>query len=135
MKIRNGFVSNSSSSSFIVGLPKGLNDDEKRELLYKKMNVNEDSFFFFAAKGIADCIIKATPIKSREALMDDYCYDSIEDFKKDYPHLSKLFCKNYKFDIYSGRVTNDSYKIGEQLFCEIEWEVNDDDFYINKEAY
>ncbi len=52
MKIRNGFVSNSSSSSFIVGFKKGLSDEQKEQLLLKKMGINENSFFYNIAKEI-----------------------------------------------------------------------------------
>lgn len=136
MKIRNGFVSNSSSSSFIVGLPKGMNHKEKRDFLLKKMDVNENSFFFFAAKGVADCIIESTPIKTLEDLIDDYCYPSIEMFEEDHPHLVKLFRRygDCELNVYSGSASNEDCDIGAQLFCDMEWKINDDDFFIDKDA-
>jgi hypothetical protein len=136
MKIRQGFVSNSSSSSFIVGLPKGLSHKEKRDFLLKKMDVNEDSFFFFAAKGVANCIIESTPIETIEDMMDDYCCDSLEDFKKDYPSFEELFHRHgaYELDVYRGSASNEDCEIGGQLFCEMEWRANDDDFFMDKDA-
>ncbi len=136
MKIRNGFVSNSSSSSFIVGLPKGMSDKKKRDFLLEKMDVNEDSFFFLAAKEIADCIIDSTPIKTIEDMMEDYGYDSVEDFTENYPSYADVFNRfgAYELDIFSGSASDDEYEIGAQLFCGMEWKLSTDDFFIDKEA-
>jgi len=134
MKIRNGFVSNSSSSSFMVGLPRGLSDKEKREFLLNKMGVDKNSFFYVAAKGVADCIINSTPMKDAKALIDDYGYNSVEDMREDYPDWVELFEDSRQLEIYAGSASNEDYDLGEQLFCEMEWKVSDDDFYINKEA-
>jgi len=136
MKIRSGFVSNSSSSSFIVGLPKGMSDRERKDFLLKKMDVNKDSFFFFAAEGIADCIIESTPIKTIEDMMEDFGYDSLEDFKEDYPNFVDIFNRlgAYELDVFSGSASNEDCDLGSQLFCEMEWKINTDDFFIDKDA-
>jgi len=136
MKIRNGFVSNSSSSSFIVGLPKGLNKKEKLNLLMEKMGADKDSFFYHAAKNIADCILASEKISRIGQLMDDYGYSTYEEFRGDCPGIVAIFerCKEKSMDVFTGSASNDAYEIGEQLFCEMEWNVNDDDFFINKEA-
>ena len=76
-----------------------MSDKEKRDFLLKKMDVNENSFFYFAAKGVADCIIESTPIKTIEDMMDDYGYgNSVLAFLgvgvrfTNEPLLDPLFC-------------------------------------------
>jgi len=136
MKIRNGFVSNSSSSSFIVGLPKGMSDKKKRDFLLKKMGVDKDSFFFYAATGVVDCIMEATPIKTLEDMIEDYGYASLGDFSEDHPNFVEVFnrCGAYELDVFSGSASNEDHDIGGQLFCEMEWKINTDDFFISKDA-
>lgn len=135
MKIRNGFVSNSSSSSFTVGLPKGLSRTEKRDLLCSKMGINKDSFFYSAAKIIADCILSADKISKIEQLLNDYSYSTVEDMRSDFPHKIEAFekCQAKGFDFYSGSASNEDCEIGSQLFCEMGWQVDDEDFFIDKE--
>lgn len=135
MKIRQGFVSNSSSSSFMVGLPKGLKEKEKKALLLGKMGIDESSFFFSAAKNIIECILSSECIRTREKLVKELYASSWESVLEDYRE-GKLFnkCKEKGLDFYMGSATNECYKIGEQLFCEMEWFVDDKDFFMNKEA-
>ena len=136
MKIRNGFVSNSSSSSFMVGLPKGLTEKQSIDFLIKKMGVDKDSFFYFVAKNIADCILSSKKISKIDQLIDDFGYSNYAEFRIDYPEIVDLFekCQEKSMDVFSGSVSNESYEIGEQLFCDMDWQVNDEDFYINKKA-
>ena len=118
----------------MVGLPRGLSRKEKKEFLLKKMGVDENSFFFVAAEGVANCIIDSTPMKEVEDLVDDYGYDSVEQMREDYPDWIELFEDSRQLEIYAGAASNEDYDLGEQLFCEMEWKANEDDFYIDKQA-
>ena len=134
MKVRNGFVSNSSSSSFIVAFQKDLKGKDKRNVLYEKMGVDKDSFFFLAAKGIADCILSAEKVTIQEYL-EYFGYSSLEEYIIDDP-LSEQVVRdvfmNPNFEIFMGSATNEGYEFGEALFCDMEWFADDKDFYINK---
>lgn len=139
MKIRNGFVSNSSSSSFIVGFPKGLTRKEKIVLVLDKMGVRKNDFFSQAGKEVADCIVDADKMTLDE-VADDHGYDSWQSMtEKHEGNWEKNIvntvsrCQEKGLQIYSGSASNESYDPGENLFCDIEWEVDDENFFIWKE--
>ncbi len=137
MKIRNGFVSNSSSSSFIVGFKKGLSNEEKEQLLLKKMGIiNEDSFFYNVAKEITECIINSEFIKNKEKLLEEYGYDSFEEMEELESWITNVFlkCEEKNFDFYTGSAANDSENTGETLLCDMEWNIVDDDIFIQKDV-
>lgn len=134
MKFRNGFVSNSSSSSFMVGFPKGLSDKEKEALLFEKIGVTKDSFLFPAAKGIAECILGAEKIEDKEEWAKEECYNSFAEMEKEFGVRKGAF-KNDNLDYYDGSAGSDAFEnVGEILFCDMEWFVNDDDFFMSKDA-
>ena len=136
MKIRNGFVSNSSSSSFIVGFKKGLSNKEKEQLLLKKMGINENSFFYNIAKEITGCIINSNFIKNKEKLLEEFGYDSFEEMEELESWTTNAFlkCEEKNFDIYTGSAGNDSEDTGEILLCDMEWNIDDNDIFIQKDA-
>ena len=77
MKIRNGFVSNSSSSSFIIGIKgKELGDSE----LLKVFKIGEDSPMYGLAETFAKLlVISAKPIGYMEVAKE---YFKEKDLKK-----------------------------------------------------
>ena len=133
MKIRNGFVSKSSSSSFMVGLPNLATEKELQEFLIKKMGADENSFFYRAAKEIAECILCSEPIRTKEDLIAEAYADSWEDVDEWYKEPFEK-CEAKGLNFYIGSATNDACEIGEQMFCEMKWQVDDDDFFMNKDS-
>lgn len=75
MKIRTGFVSNSSSSSYVIALKRSLEDYfyEARKKIMEFFFVNPQSTFFPIAKEIADLF-----------LVDLKHYDTIKEAEEDY---------------------------------------------------
>ena len=137
MKIRNGFVSNSSSSSFVIGFKKNLSDEEKEQLLLKKMKINENSFFYNVAKEIIYCIINSEFITNRKKLVEYRYCNSFEEMKESESWFTNAFlkCEEKNFDCYIGSAVNDAENVGEILFCDMEWNINDDnDIFIQKDA-
>ena len=105
MKIRNGFVSNSSSSSFIVA--------SKSNKIYIEIDLNNldcDGKYGFIAHNKEDFIKKYTT-----SIMNNYCVDSLEEAlaDEDYPFIKKEYDKALKalengYSIYRGSVYSDS---------------------------
>jgi hypothetical protein len=69
MKVRNGFVSNSSSSSFIIAVP---NKTEPEEAVRKAFSVSDDH----PLKGLVDqfckTVLRTADIMTKEQYADDY---------------------------------------------------------------
>ena len=133
MKVRNGFVSNSSSSSFIII---SKNGDLTQEKLMKAFDISEKSPLYPFAKDAAKsmmCADKYTP----EKFLDNYTYaDTFEEkeqqFQDDYPEYFKIYenAKNNGWNIYMGSA--DSYE--ESALCEMSIDYEDDDIIIDKEG-
>ena len=133
MKIRNGFVSNSSSSSFVIVSKDGELTQEK---LLKAFEVSEKSPLFTLAKEIAGTMMNADEYTS-EKFLDNFAYgDSLEEkekeFKEDYPEYYEIYekAKNNGWKIYMGYA--DSYD--EAALCEMTLHYEDDELLIDKEG-
>ena len=72
MKIRNGFVSNSSSSSFIVAKKKGVTEEDIRDILSTKYR---DDIIDFCENDLQYCYDK--PEEEDRILKGDELYDRI----------------------------------------------------------
>ena len=57
MKIRLGFVSNSSSSSFVLTVPKGTSMDQMRQILSDRLGISGDCFIQDLKKNILDAFV------------------------------------------------------------------------------
>ena len=129
MKIRNGFVSNSSSSSFIVVSKKGELTEEK---IIKAFDVKEGTPLYTLSKGISSDMIRNSIRYSRQDFIDEYTWSTMtdEEFKEDYPEEYELFEKSKSdgWNIYFGDA--DSYD--EPILCELELFYEDDDIIIKK---
>lgn len=137
MKIRIGFISNSSSSSFIVAIPKGMSEEEQEKFLFKKMKVEEGSIFFWAASEIAKCILSGET-EIRKILYDYYCYrdSSIEEIMETHKddHIVVLLkkCLDRNLQIFFGSASSDANGYGEKMMYEMEWFVEEEDFIASK---
>lgn len=79
MKVRSGFVSNSSSSSFIIGLPEGTNIENFKELLNMEAFQREYGDIspedFFRCRFTDDERLQT--IRVLEAILDARCADAV----------------------------------------------------------
>lgn len=76
MKIRAGFVSNSSSSSFVVVMKNGK--EMSKETLLESFDVKKTSPLFVFAKDLADWIMQNVDKQDIKSLHRNYCYSSKE---------------------------------------------------------
>jgi len=129
MKIRNGFVSNSSSSSFVVIMKN--NEKMTKEKLLEVFDVNEKSPLYSFAKDLSDWImsnVKEYDIKGihnnfvgnykKIELTDEQMINEIiEDYGgMDREELEKIANKEYRY--YYGSASSDSGEALEYYLCE-----------------
>lgn len=85
MKLRTGFVSNSSSSSFVIW----YKDDLTKENLIKAMGVDKNNPLYFFADDLSDYVIAESkdsynkPIDTFEELAKDYGFIDYDDENPD----------------------------------------------------
>jgi hypothetical protein len=87
MKIRNGFVSNSSSSSFVVAT-KG--EFDKTDLVANVFQVGQESPFYDLACDIVNIFFRREPYSSKEEWMKEWCVVE-DDMTACEKRIAKLF--------------------------------------------
>lgn len=97
MKLRTGFVSNSSSSSFVIW----YKDDLTKENLIKAMGVDKNNPLYFFADDLSDYVIAESkdsynkPIDAFEELAKDYGFIDYDDKNPDLTEAIKELPDEY----------------------------------------
>jgi len=133
MKIRNGFVSNSSSSSFLIIMKNEELSDKK---LIELFDVDETSMVFSLVKKYANDLIYCSEKISLEDYLDNYvCGNTIEEKEKNLEEDCEYCYKYYKlakdngWTIYNGDADHYEYP----TISEISLDYEDDDIIIKTE--
>lgn len=125
MKTRNGFVSNSSSSSFIIGVSGELTEEK----IMKVFNIANNSPLFGIAKGIAGIMLDAEKY-TKEEYFEDRCYEDDSDLTST---EKKIFDKG--FTLYSGFASDEDSSNGiETALCNMDLDYEDNEIIMYKEA-
>lgn len=91
-KIRTGFVSNSSSSSFIIGVKEPMTVEH----LERVLNVPQQSVLSGFVKDLAKYIVEESKQTNIEDELSDYGYESVEEAIKDNSTKVKLLIDGWK---------------------------------------
>lgn len=124
MKIRNGFVSNSSSSSFIVGAKKGKITKEK---ILSSFKTSKDSVLYFTIEDMTKYILNCQRYTLEEYLEENNF--KITDIDEDYKNIFSK-CS----DVIIDWVSDDSGEITEYLLCTLSINYEDDDIIFLKDG-
>jgi hypothetical protein len=132
MKVRLGFVSNSSSSSFVVGVKPGSALTPER--LIELFKVPQDSPLFNVSKGIANLITRRAERVNEKELLRDHGYETREEMIEDYGHLVReLEAMDRGLDVYSFNVHSDNYDGIELLLYEFPFNITTEDLFIESD--
>lgn len=125
MKIRMDFVTNSSSSSFILGVKNKLT----KEKILNMMKVPEDSLLRGLAEEFAGIIYSnSSKFKLNEVLEDYGCKDISE-----LPDMYKKIIGNDEFVFYEGAVSDEVSSVY-SILCHMDFHYEDENFIFYKEA-
>ena len=133
MKIRTGFVSNSSSSSFIIATKGKLT----KELLEKHdiFKTGKESVFYNLAKTCSDILSQADELSLKEFLV-----------RGDYDNLDNAMAEGYSTDkeiafyikngwtAYEGCVSDDSGDYEDYVLCNLSLDYVSDELIVKKDA-
>ena len=145
MKVRNGFVSNSSSSSFIVTMKNG--EKMTKETLLEAFDVKKTSPLFNFANELSDWIIRNVEEKDIAGIYEEYVYsdsdvkstdEMINEIVDDYSGISredleKIAKKEIRY--YSGSACNDSGDALESYLCDSDIKIDTDIIKIESDTY
>lgn len=114
MKIRESFVTNSSSSSYIIAKKKDISDDELEKSIRETYLKNKNSFLKFLEEYIGDYDDPETVVDSSYAgegkLLKAYMEKDDEKIDKEYIHFLKTKMEELFLDEWTGIGTLDSWK-------------------------
>lgn len=125
MKIRQGFVSNSSSSSFIVAVPTGT--EVTAEGIMDLFMIPETSPVYDLNYSIADFIASAARPTSIPDLLSDYGYKTVEEALEDGCGGDLETVVQYAaegFDVYRFHASDDNGDGVETMLCNTELDIH-----------
>lgn len=129
MKYRAGFVSNSSSSSFIVA----VRGDNKLDVdtLVSHFKVLQTSPLYDIAVGMAQVIVDRSRLYDEEEILYQFGYSSIDEAVEDNNRHAKLLKEGYT--VYSGYASDEDGGI-EAMVCNTSMDYESEDIVLYSEG-
>lgn len=124
MKIRMGFITNSSSTNFLVISKEELTED----YLFKKLGFVQGGVLEEQGRQLCNSILDAINSGLRYYSYDMPTYETIKEVFGD--KSAMLYKKNKKYHAYWGYTSSDDSPIT-QFFTTDSFEIEDKDFYLN----
>jgi hypothetical protein len=137
MKIRNGFVSNSSSSSFVIAVKGGDLESNFKDVL-DGIKITEDFPMKELVERFMSIITGAFVDNATEYTYDEYmeefCWEP-GDFEDQYPEIYDKV-KNHGWKLYEGSVSDEDYdNMGAMMLVPMGIDYSTDEIIIVKEEY
>lgn len=133
MKTRNGFVTNSSSSSFIVAMKKDLTKDEIRKKIEPTFLVDKGHVLYKVAKDLCEEVVSEIVSLSRNLITDKDTF--YREFYIDPDDMSEYDEEKLElFEKYGGINTGGFDSVDQQTACETDFEYADDDIYFRNDG-
>ena len=126
MKLRIGFISNSSSSSFVIISKKGELTAKK---LVKAFDVGKTSPLYDLAIEMAETLVGCAEKTSLENILEENCVENIKNLPNEIQKALKI-----KGIIYTGSCSNDSGESAETILCDSGFDYEDDEIVFIKEG-
>ena len=133
MKVRMGFVSNSSSSSFIIGVPKGTELSHKLIKDALGIDLPKDNILKPLADKMVEILCDRSEKISAEELAADWGYDTVQELLKKQKKSDEAKLIEKGFDIYRGDVSSEEYGF-ESTMCDMKFDYESNSIVIKKEA-
>lgn len=132
MKIRNGFVSNSSSSSFIMRVPEGTTEEERRELVEQQVGEMKGFFIPNFRNDLVDAIMKCSSYKNDyESDLEWEIKWIEEDPKRDTEKRDRLqTMADDEFDYYCGGFSDNGDGPIQAWLCYMNFKVSEERFFM-----
>jgi N-methylhydantoinase B/oxoprolinase/acetone carboxylase alpha subunit len=136
MKIRQGFVSNSSSSSFVIV---SKNGELNKEKIKKAFEGAKNTPFESLINTCADTLYNESRQQDVESVLDDYGFKTFDDFYNDVIRyketrvLADALLNNEV--VYTGKISDQDGDSGSYTVCGMKIDYEDDDIIIYKEAW
>ena len=124
MKIRMGFITNSSSTNFLIISKEELTED----YLFKKLGFVQGGVLEEQGRQLCNSILDAINSGLRYYSYDMPTYETIKEVFGD--KSAMLYKKNKKYHVYWGYTSSDDSPIT-QFFTTDSFEIEDKDFYLN----
>ena len=124
MKIRMGFITNSSSTNFLIISKEELTED----YLFKKLGFVQGGILEDQGRQLCNSILYAINSGLRYYSYDMPTYETIKEVFGD--KSAMLYKKNKKYHAYWGYTSSDDSPIT-QFFTTDSFEIEDKDFYLN----
>lgn len=130
MKVRNNLVSNSSSSSFILGFKEEISKENLAEVFK-----NDNPFLSEVIEGIVEVIIDNSKESSIEGILEDYCEKTIDKLPT-WQQTALNKAKEKGFKIYTGFFEDGGYGVSglEAFLCHTKIDYQDEKMLFYKEG-
>lgn len=132
VRVRRGYVTNSSSSSFILARKQPLTDEELRDRLWSIIGVDEQHLLHGFAESIVNIIMRE--IENNTTYTNDMLIDYIRDYDPyDNEDIMLVFIREYGNAV-MGRIDGNSENAAENWLCMNDLYYEDDDLIIEHEG-